>query len=210
MEGMAKPVMVFSAHPLDVKEEQKVIVLGALGRPGEEPARLSGQATGGRLGRFRHGDSVECVYAEGGPSLGESHWPLAATDPLATIRKGSVMAKKSEPAFAIGVDYGTNSVRALVVDIADGREVATHVYDYPSGEAGILLDPKDPHTARQNPADYIEGFYRCGRLRGAGGRVRSRLSPGARRRHRRRYDRLDAHPRRSQRHAAGPAARVRP
>jgi L-ribulokinase len=69
------------------------------------------------------------------------------------------MAKKKEPAFAIGVDYGTNSVRALVVDIADGREVATHVYDYPSGEAGILLDPKDPLTARQNPADYIEGFY---------------------------------------------------
>jgi L-ribulokinase len=69
------------------------------------------------------------------------------------------MAKKHEPAFAIGVDYGTNSVRALVVDIADGREVATHVYDYPSGEAGILLDPKDPLTARQNPADYIEGFY---------------------------------------------------
>ncbi len=70
------------------------------------------------------------------------------------------MAKHSEPAFAIGVDYGTNSVRALVVDIADGREVATHVYDYPSGEAGILLDPQDPHTARQNPADYIKGFYR--------------------------------------------------
>ncbi|MGO9108186.1 MAG: ribulokinase [Thermoguttaceae bacterium] len=70
------------------------------------------------------------------------------------------MAKHSEPAFAIGVDYGTNSVRALVVDIADGREVATHVYDYPSGEAGILIDPNDPHTARQNPADYIEGFYR--------------------------------------------------
>ena len=71
------------------------------------------------------------------------------------------MAKKNEPAFAIGVDYGTNSVRALVVDLADGREVATHVYDYPSGEAGILLDPKDPHTARQNPADYIAGFYAC-------------------------------------------------
>ena len=61
--------------------------------------------------------------------------------------------------FAIGVDYGTNSVRALVVDVADGREVATHVFNYPSGEAGILLDPHDPHTARQNPADYIEGFY---------------------------------------------------
>jgi L-ribulokinase len=69
------------------------------------------------------------------------------------------MSKKSEPAFAIGVDYGTNSVRALVVDIADGREIAAAVFDYPSGEAGILLDPRDPHVARQNPADYIEGFY---------------------------------------------------
>jgi L-ribulokinase len=61
--------------------------------------------------------------------------------------------------FAIGVDFGTNSVRALVVDVADGREVGTHVYDYPSGQAGILLDPQDPNLARQNPADYIEGFY---------------------------------------------------
>jgi L-ribulokinase len=70
------------------------------------------------------------------------------------------MVKKTEPAFAIGVDYGTNSVRALVVDTADGREISTAVYNYPSGEAGILLDHRDPHTARQNPADYIEGFYR--------------------------------------------------
>ena len=69
------------------------------------------------------------------------------------------MASSAERRFAIGVDYGTNSVRALVVDVADGAEVATYVYNYPSGEAGILLDPKDPNLARQNPADYIEGFY---------------------------------------------------
>ncbi len=69
------------------------------------------------------------------------------------------MASSSSKRFAIGVDYGTNSVRALLVDVADGAEVATHVYDYPSGEAGILLDPKDPNLARQNPADYIEGFF---------------------------------------------------
>ena len=61
--------------------------------------------------------------------------------------------------FAIGVDYGTNSVRAIVVDLADGGETGSCVYDYPSGEAGVLLDPKDPHLARQNPADYIEGLY---------------------------------------------------
>src|SRR5512134_3656216 len=61
-------------------------------------------------------------------------------------------------AFALGIDYGTNSVRALVVDCADGREAGTFVFDYPSGEQGILLDPRNPHLARQNPADYIEGL----------------------------------------------------
>jgi L-ribulokinase len=69
--------------------------------------------------------------------------------------------------FAIGVDYGTSSVRALVVDVDSGEEVGTHVHDYPSGEAGILLDPSDPHLARQNPSDYVEGF-----LESVGGAVR--------------------------------------
>ena len=64
----------------------------------------------------------------------------------------------SEPRFAVGVDYGTNSCRALVVNTATGEELASAVYDYPSGEAGILLDPKDPNLARQNPADYLAGF----------------------------------------------------
>jgi L-ribulokinase len=45
-----------------------------------------------------------------------------------------------------------------VVDVATGEELATAVFPYPSGEAGILLDPSDPHLARQNPADYIAGF----------------------------------------------------
>ncbi len=61
-------------------------------------------------------------------------------------------------AFTIGIDYGTNSVRSVVVDCADGREIGTTVFDYPSGDQGILLDPRDPHLARQNPGDYIEGL----------------------------------------------------
>jgi len=60
--------------------------------------------------------------------------------------------------LTLGLDYGTNSVRGLVVDVATGEELATAVFPYPSGEAGILLDPSDPHLARQNPADYIAGF----------------------------------------------------
>jgi L-ribulokinase len=69
------------------------------------------------------------------------------------------MARKGEARFAIGVDYGTNSVRALVVNLEDGEELATHVYNYPSGDAGVLLDKKDPNLARQSPADYIDGFF---------------------------------------------------
>ncbi|MCU0918004.1 MAG: ribulokinase [Planctomycetes bacterium] len=58
---------------------------------------------------------------------------------------------------AIGLDYGTNSVRCLIVDTENGRELGTCVYEYPTGEAGIILDPADHNLARQNPADYLEG-----------------------------------------------------
>jgi len=62
---------------------------------------------------------------------------------------------------AIGVDFGTNSCRALLVDLRHGNELATHVFPYPTGEAGVILDRRDPHLARQNPADYIDGFIAC-------------------------------------------------
>ena len=60
--------------------------------------------------------------------------------------------------YALGLDYGTNSVRSLLVDLADGTEVGSMVFNYPSGEMGILLDEKDPHVARQNPQDYLDGL----------------------------------------------------
>jgi L-ribulokinase len=59
--------------------------------------------------------------------------------------------------YAIGLDYGTNSVRCVIVDTANGRELGTCVYEYETGEAGILLDPADHNVARQNPADYLKG-----------------------------------------------------
>jgi L-ribulokinase len=61
-------------------------------------------------------------------------------------------------AFTIGIDYGTSSVRAVVADCADGTIRGVHVFDYPSGESGVLLDARNPHLARQNPADYIEAL----------------------------------------------------
>ncbi|HUF64109.1 MAG TPA: ribulokinase [Verrucomicrobiales bacterium] len=59
---------------------------------------------------------------------------------------------------AIGLDYGTNSCRSLLVDLDEGRELASRVFPYPSGEAGVLLDPSNPNVARQNPQDYLAGL----------------------------------------------------
>ena len=60
--------------------------------------------------------------------------------------------------FTLGIDYGTNSVRALVVRCADGAELSSGVVNYPSGQQGVLLDPKDHHLARQYPGDYLVGL----------------------------------------------------
>jgi L-ribulokinase len=58
--------------------------------------------------------------------------------------------------YTIGLDSGTNSVRALVVDTANGREVGTAVWGYEHGEAGVILS-RDPNLARPHPADYLKG-----------------------------------------------------
>jgi len=56
--------------------------------------------------------------------------------------------------YSLGIDFGTNSVRAVVLDLEKGIEIAEAVSNYPSGIDGILLDEKNPHLARQNPLDY--------------------------------------------------------
>ncbi|UCE46634.1 MAG: ribulokinase [Phycisphaerales bacterium] len=61
-------------------------------------------------------------------------------------------------AYTIGLDYGTNSVRCLIVDVTNGDEVGSNVYEYETGEAGIILDPADHNLARQDPADYVKGI----------------------------------------------------
>ncbi|MEO6004427.1 MAG: ribulokinase [Opitutus sp.] len=60
--------------------------------------------------------------------------------------------------FTLGLDYGTNSVRALIVRCKDGREFGTATINYPSGRDGILLAPRDANLARQHPGDYLVGL----------------------------------------------------
>ena len=62
--------------------------------------------------------------------------------------------------YSLGLDFGTNSVRAVVVGLKDGREAGSCVFNYPSGQAGILLDSSDPNLARQHPQDYHGGLER--------------------------------------------------
>jgi L-ribulokinase len=57
--------------------------------------------------------------------------------------------------YTIGLDYGTNSARALVVDISNGAEVGSAVRVYAHGKEGVIIS-RDPNLARQHPADYLE------------------------------------------------------
>jgi L-ribulokinase len=46
----------------------------------------------------------------------------------------------------------------LIVDTATGEELGTAVHDYPTGDAGIVLDASDHNLARQHPGDYLKGL----------------------------------------------------
>src|SRR5690606_40714172 len=66
--------------------------------------------------------------------------------------------------YAIGIDFGTQSGRAVLVDLTDGSEVADHVTPYPHGvidetlpESGTRLDHE---WALQHPGDYLEVLRR--------------------------------------------------
>jgi L-ribulokinase len=62
--------------------------------------------------------------------------------------------------YSIGIDFGTESGRTVLVDVATGEEVATAVYYYKDGVIDEVLPGTDirldPDFAMQNPADYIE------------------------------------------------------
>ena len=62
-----------------------------------------------------------------------------------------------EKSFVIGVDYGTDSVRSVLVDASNGNEIASSVFYYPRWKAGLYCNPS-VNQFRQHPLDYIEGL----------------------------------------------------
>jgi L-ribulokinase len=68
----------------------------------------------------------------------------------------------TSPRYAIGVDFGTESGRAVLVDVADGRELASSVHPYAIGVIDERLPgtalAQEPDWAVQDPNDYLEVF----------------------------------------------------
>ena len=59
--------------------------------------------------------------------------------------------------YTIGLDYGTDSVRALVGNARTGEELGTEVFYYPRWKEGKYCDPAR-NMFRQHPMDYLEGL----------------------------------------------------
>ena len=59
--------------------------------------------------------------------------------------------------FVIGVDYGTDSVRSVIVDADNGNEIASSVFEYPRWKQGLYCDPA-VNRFRQHPLDYVGGL----------------------------------------------------
>ena len=111
--------------------------------------------------------------------------------------------------YTIGLDYGTNSVRALIVNVANGAEIAAAVWNYAHGTQGVILS-RDPNLARQHPADYRQrrgNHHQAGARHGEenGQRFQRRSSH----RHRRGHDGQHADARGRQRPAAGVPEEIR-
>src|SRR5690606_2764659 len=61
------------------------------------------------------------------------------------------------PTFVIGEAFGTDSVRAVIVNTSDGSEVASSVFHYPRWRDGKYCSPQH-NQFRQHPLDYLEGL----------------------------------------------------
>ncbi len=59
--------------------------------------------------------------------------------------------------YTIGLDYGSDSVRSLIVNVETGEEVASVVFEYPRWKKGMYCDPAT-NQFRQHPKDYLEGL----------------------------------------------------
>ncbi len=63
----------------------------------------------------------------------------------------------SSDQLVIGIDYGSDSVRSVIVNALNGQEIASSVYEYPRWRDGWFCEPGS-NQFRQHPQDYIDGL----------------------------------------------------
>jgi L-ribulokinase len=59
--------------------------------------------------------------------------------------------------FVIGIDFGSDSVRSVIVDTENGKEISSSVHHYYRWSKGLFCNPAK-NMFRQHPLDYIEGL----------------------------------------------------
>ncbi len=67
------------------------------------------------------------------------------------------MGKQTARELVLGIDYGTDSCRGVIIDAADGAEIAQAVGAYPRWAKGMYCDPQT-NRFRQHPLDYVESL----------------------------------------------------
>ena len=85
-----------------------------------------------------------------------SPFPLAPSEVFATLL---LMRPSSRTRYVLGIDFGTLSGRAMLIEVTTGREAATAVHEYAHGVMDETLPGGTtrlaPNTALQDPADYL-------------------------------------------------------
>ncbi|MDR1635983.1 MAG: ribulokinase, partial [Treponema sp.] len=79
--------------------------------------------------------------------------------------------------FVLGLDFGTDSCRALILDASDGEEAAVSVMNYPRWAGGLYSDPGE-NRFRQHPLDYLETLEHT--IREAAGKAGGAVAAGIR------------------------------
>ncbi len=67
------------------------------------------------------------------------------------------MTPNQDDSYVLGIDYGTDSVRAVLVRVGDGFEMGQGIFEYPRWKQGLYCEPHK-YQFRQHPLDYLEGL----------------------------------------------------
>src|SRR5262245_51408170 len=77
----------------------------------------------------------------------------------------------------MGLDFGTSSVRAVVVDALTGQALSSVAKDYPHGVNGVIVSASNPHLARQDPQDYGDAMQKAMRAAMNKARIKHKMNP---------------------------------